>query len=231
MAQIGDWKPDLVIQVDAGFHAKYKPSQGVVVTVGTDPHVLNDFYDVPRQYSDFFFNMQNVYSKPKDIYLPYAYSKYDFYPEDVEPSEMVDAVMIGMPYEQRVQWVDILRSKGVKVIFENGPILEDARHLYACGKIGLNWSSLDDLNCRAFELPAMKLAPVMNRVTDISKFFKEGTDFMGFSSLGEAVEQVLYLVENPEFRLNMAEQAYQRVLSGHHTYDDRIDQILKVVGS
>lgn len=46
MAQIGDWKPDLVIQVDAGFHAKYKPSQGVVVTVGTDPHVLNDFYDV-----------------------------------------------------------------------------------------------------------------------------------------------------------------------------------------
>lgn len=44
-------------------------------------------------------------------------------------------------------------------------------------------------------------------------------------------KQVLYLVENPEFRLNMAEQAYQRVLSGHHTYDDRIDQILKVVGS
>ena len=128
-AQMGEWKPDLIIQIDAGFHAKYKPLHGKVVTVGTDPHVLNDFYDHPRGYSDLFFIMQDVYSKRGDIYLPYAYSKYDFYPEDVEPSEKVDAVMIGMPYEQRVQWVDILRSKGVKVIFENGPILDEARHL------------------------------------------------------------------------------------------------------
>lgn len=227
MAQMEDWKPDLIIQVDAGFHAKYKPSQGMVVTVGTDPHVLNDFYDVPRGYSDLFFNMQDVYSKKGDVYLPYAYSKYDFYPEDVEPSERVDAVMIGMPYEQRVQWVDILRSRGVKVIFENGPILDEARHLYARGSIGLNWSSLADLNCRAFELAAMKLCPVMNGVPDMYHF---DSDIFGdiFNTMDEAVEMVMLNSQYPELATTKADKAYRAVLP--HTYDARVEQILKAAG-
>ena len=133
-----------------------------------------------------------------------------------------------MPYEQRVQWVDILRSKGVKVIFENGPILDEARHLYARGLIGLNWSSLDDLNCRAFELPAMKLAPVMNLVSDVGKFFIQGNHYLGFREMGEAVEQVMWLLEHSGSLSTMASDAYENVLP--HTYDARVEQILKAAG-
>ena len=77
-AQLGDWKPDIIINVDAGLHWKYKPSEGYVVTVATDPHVLD--YSTPRSYSDKFFNMQKCYSKSGDVYLPYAYDPTVHYP-------------------------------------------------------------------------------------------------------------------------------------------------------
>jgi len=79
---LNGWTPDLIVQVDAGLHFKNKPVDGMVVTVGTDPHVLNDWYDTPRKYSDKFFNMQKCYSKPGDLYLPYAYSQDDHDPVD-----------------------------------------------------------------------------------------------------------------------------------------------------
>lgn len=237
--QLGDWVPDLIIQVDAGFHAKYKPVDGMVVTVATDPHAIPpEFYDVPRAYSDKFFNMQAVYSKKGDVYLPYAYSRHDFYPSSFPTTNEVgaevhtfekdvDAVLIGMPYEQRVQWVNELRKRNVDVIFKNGPILDEARALYNRGTIGLNWSSLDDLNCRAFELPAMKLYPVMNWVTDMQKF-----DFVKhcgiFHGLQDAIEQVMWAIDNPEKARIKTEQAYQDVVG--HTYDARVQQILTECG-
>src|SRR5512138_2985321 len=128
-AQLGDWKPDLVLQIDAGLHFKYKPSDGMVVTVGTDPHVLNDWYDIPRQYSDKFFSMQECYSKKGDIYLPYAYSKYDFYPDDTA-SKDVDAVLVGNIYAERIQWVNELRKRGLKVEHQLGVVFDEARALY-----------------------------------------------------------------------------------------------------
>lgn len=237
--QLGDWKPDLVLQVDAGFHAKYKPNDGYVVTVATDPHAISpDFYDVPRKYSDKFFNMQKVYSKPNDIWLPYAYSKYDFYPalssdggatgiDELERQKDLDAVLVGMPYPQRVEWINELKRHGVKVHMENGPIFDEARALYNRAKIGLNWSSMNDLNCRAFELPAMKLYPVMNYVSDIGEFdFHEHCGI--FRDLPSAVDEVLWAMNNPKNAQELAEEAYQAVLP--HTFDERVAQILRESG-
>jgi len=240
------WIPDIVLNIDANLHWKYKPSDGYVVTVGTDPHVLNDFYDVPRAYSDKFFNMQLCYSKPNDIYLPYAYSSYDHYPMDGMQHESrvfgigdidyalmgtptpiekdTDAVLIGMPYENRVQWINELRQRGVSVIFENGPIFDEARALYNRGRIGLNWSSMLDTNARVFELPAMKLAPVMNVTPDIGQFLSDGIDYLGFDTLDEALESVFFLKDHKEDCYKMAESAYKSIRG--QTYDSRVQQIL-----
>lgn len=222
-----DWKPDIVLTIDAGICWKYKPSEGMVVHIATDPHALD--YGHQRSISDKFFNMQKVYSQAGDIYLPYAYSKYDFYPEYAEPEESpVDACLIGMPYGNRVQWVDELRKRGVSVIFENGPIFDEARHLYNRSKIGLNWSSMDDLNCRAFELPAMKLCPVMNHVTDLPEFFEPNVDYLQFDNMTEAIGQVLWAKDNPEKAREIAENGYRKVQG--HTYDARVTQVLKECG-
>lgn len=225
-ANLTGWTPDLIINIDAGLHFKSKPRDGMVVTVGTDPHVLNDWYDAPRGYSDKFFNMQKVYSKKGDIYLPYAYSKYDFYPDDTVSKDL-DAVLIGMPYEQRVQWVNELKKHGVKVHMENGPVFDEARALYNRAKIGLNWSSMDDLNCRAFELPAMKLFPIMNSVSDLHNF-KFYEDTLIFGDLSGAVEQVLWAMNNPDRASVLAEEAYRDVQG--QDYDARVEQILRDCG-
>lgn len=223
-AQLGDWRPDIVLNIDAGLHFRYRPSDGYVVTVATDPHVLQ--YDVPRGYSDKFFNMQLYYSKPGDIYLPYAYSRYDHYPVDsIEKS--VDAVLIGMPYAERQQWVSELRRRGVSVILENGPIFDEARELYARGRIGLNWSSMQDLNARVFELAAMRLCPVVNSVPDI-QHHPCLSHHLVFGDLHEAVERVVWAKENPDSAREIAEMSYNAVQG--QTYDGRVETILKESG-
>lgn len=235
-AQLGDWKPDIIINVDAGLHWKYKPSEGYVVTVATDPHVLD--YWIPRRYSDKFFNMQLCYSHDGDIYLPYAYSQYDHYPtikvsDDYRdgfqgPTDKdTDAVLIGMPYAHRSMWIDELKKRGVSVIFENGPVFDEARALYNRGRIGLNWSSLNDLNARVFEIPAMKLYPVINNVPDIFQH-----DFLKhhaiFHNMHEAIEKVVWAKEHPEDAERNAIAAYELIQG--QTYDARVQQILEESG-
>lgn len=240
-------KFDLVLTVDAGIHWTSKPNiGGVVAHVATDPHALN--YDFQRSISDKFFNMQKVYSKPGDIYLPYAYDPTVHYPMDGEkpisfsnpdggewvlpvPDKInkdTDAVLIGMPYQERVEWVRRLRESGVSVIFENGPIFDEYRQQNNRAKIGLNWSSLLDMNARVFELMAMKLCPVMNIVPDLNEFFVEDRDYLAFRDMDRAVERVLWAKNNPEESQAVAEHAYNTVKS--ETYDKRVETILKECG-
>ncbi len=224
-SQLGGWVPDLVLTADAGIHWASKPTDGVVAHIATDPHVL-DYY-LPRSYSDKFFNMQKFYSVPGDIWLPYAYDPTIFhYTPDRVPDH--DAALVGMPYPQRIEWVEALRRKGVKVLFENGPIFDEARALYDRVTIGLNWSSLNDLNARVFELMAMGLCPVINRVPDLPELFKDGVDYLGFSSMDEAVEKVLWAKAHPETADIIAYAARKDVVT--HTYDSRIGQILQECG-
>ena len=217
------WVPDIVLTIDAGIHWKERPSDGLVAHIATDPHVLN--YDFQRSISDRFFNMQRYYMQGNDLYLPYAYSHFDFYPDDKAIKD-TDSVLIGMPYLQRAIWRDRLLSQGVSVIMENGPIFDEARALYNRGRIGLNWSSMLDLNCRAFELPAMKLYPVMNRVPDMNGF--SFFDHCGiFDTMDEAVDLVLWAKNHPDEAQAKAELAYKSLLLGNHTYSDRIQQLLE----
>ena len=227
---LGDWKPDLILTVDAGITFDKRPDIGCpVYHVATDPHVLN--YDFARSISDKFFNMQDFYSIPGDIYLPYAFSQFDHY---IEPeTKDADAVLIGMPYEHRTRLVGSLRSRGVSVLFENGPVYDEYRQINNKAHIGLNWSSMKDMVARVFELMAMRLCPVINRVPDLPKFFVEGEHYLGFDSIEEAVEKVLWAKEHPTEAEQIAENAWKKVWkpdsSGYpqHSYCDRVEQILK----
>lgn len=218
------WIPDIVLCIDAGISWTRKPSDGLVAHVATDPHALN--YDEQRRASDKFFNMQLCYSERGDIYLPYAFSPRVHYPISV-PKD-TDAVLIGMPYPQRIQWVDELRKHGASVIFENSPVFDEYRELANRARIGLNWSSMNDLNARFFETPAFGLAMVTNRVPDANLFLHEGIDYLGFDDLRGAVEEVLYLKNHPDVAEEMASSAYQKIQS--ENYDARIQQILEECG-
>lgn len=223
------WKPDLVLQVDAGAHFNSKPSDGVVATVGTDPHVLNDWYTMPRGYSDHFFCMQYGYAKPRDEVLPYACDPSCHFP-DLAIQETEDACIIGLHYPMRDEWVRRLRAKGYKVIYTIGPIYDEYRQLNCSAKVGLNWSSLLDVNARFFELSAMECPQVCNILPDMQIMgFKDMEHYIGFTTMDEAVEKVEWALAYKNERRRIAENAHDLVMKTA-TYDMRVDQILRTCG-
>jgi len=219
------WKPDLVLTINAGIDWIDKPTDGVVASVGTDGHCLD--YTHSRSISDKFFNMHPLYAKDGDVLIHYAFDPGTHYAmTDVEKD--TDAVLIGMPYPQRISWVNVLRENGVSVLFENGPIFDEYRQLNNRAKIGLNWSSLGDMNARVFELMAMRLCPVIDRCKDLSRMgFVEGQHYLGFGNLPEAVEKVLWAKEHPEEAGAIALSAYNKVHQDNLTYDKLVLDVLK----
>ena len=230
------WKPDLVLNVDAGFHLTTKPDVPYYV-VATDPHVLGDWYAQVRPIADKFFNMQGIpYIHEGDVWLPYAFDPTVHYPEhtDViynsstnEVTKEHDCSIIGLHYPQRDEWVSRLRAKGVKVNYRIGDIYDEYREENNKAWIGLNWSSLEDVTARVFEIMAMKLVPVLNRLPGHDQLgFEEGRHYLGFSNMDEAVEKVMWAINNRPQAEQIALNAYQFVNHKNMTYDNRISQIL-----
>lgn len=217
------WTPDAWIQVDAGFHFQHKPASGLNFIIGTDPHVLN--YEQQRILCDKFFCMQAHYAEAGDEYLPYAFDPIYHCPE--EQPRNYDVCLLGLHYNQRNQLVEALRERGVKVMYDLGPVYDEARGLYNQAPIGLNWSSLKDLTARVFELLGMKRLAVVNEVPDLSRFFENGRDLVVFQTLEQAVEKVMYYLAHPDETEAIAEQGHQTAQP--HTWDARIEQVLSYV--
>lgn len=227
------WKPDLIINVDAGFHLTTKPDVPYYV-VATDPHVLGEWYAQVRPLADKFFNMQGTpYIQPGDVWLPYAFDPTVHYPEFPNPrnEKMFDACIVGLHYPQRIEWANHLRRAGVKTHMSIGDIYDEYRNMNNRAWIGLNWSSLQDVTARVFEIMAMRLVPVINRLPGLDELgFEDGRHYLGFSNMDEAVEKVLWAKNNPDFSKQIALEAYQFVHNHDMTYDNRIRQILSEFG-
>lgn len=217
------WKPDLWIHVDAGLKMMQKPNCKTVV-IGTDSHVLNDWYNHERQFVDQFYNMQKIYCKGNDKYLSYCYDPGVHFHVDL-PKEY-DACMIGINYPQRDKLVNALRKEGLNVYYKIGDVYDIYRHKYNASKVGLNWSSLQDVNARVFEMMGMKVPLITNRLPDMKEHFIEGQHYLGFDNIDEAVQMVKLALEHYDRSLLMAENAYN-VVKDVHTYDARIEKILK----
>ena len=217
---------DAFIQVDAGWHFTNRPNAKKVALVQSDPHVLN--YDIPRSYSDYSFCMQTPYMQGKDIWLPYAWDDVHFYPEDGVTLKY-DACLVGLQYEQRTNLVNALRRVDLNVYYDTGKVFDEYRYLYNSSKVALCWSSLLDLPVRVFEAMGMARPLVVNRnIPDLHKMFEEDKHFLAFDSVGEGVEKVQYLLDNPKFADEMRWLAHDRVRL--HTWDIRVYQMLKHMG-
>lgn len=214
------WQPDLWLQVDAGWFLRGKPGHGKNVIVGTDPHCLD--YSYQRTLADTFYCMQACYSEPGDVYLPYAYDPAAHYPEE-QPGNY-DAALMGLNYENRDRLVSELRKRGVSVYYDLGPVFDERRALECQAPISLAWSSRDDLIARVFEGMAMGRMVVTNRVPDLPTFFREDQDLISFSSLGEAVEKILWHLGNPAELEKVAAAGLEAVRP--HTWDARVEQVL-----
>jgi len=222
------WQPDLVICCDAGFHLSTKPDVPYA-TILTDPHVLGDWYKVGNQHADYVFTMQRYYQKEGEIVLPYCASPDHHY---AMPSieKDYDASLIGLHYQQRDRLVQALRNKGYKVLYDLGLIYDEYREQNNRAIIGLNWSSLMDINARTFEIMAMKQVAVINRLPYLDELgLRENEHYLGFDTVEEAVEKVDWVKARPDAAQAIAENGYQLVHK-EHTYEKRIQAIFERIG-
>jgi spore maturation protein CgeB len=166
--------------------------------------------------------------KPGDIFLPYAFDETVHYPEP-ETEKIYDVAMIGIPYAERQALVRELRSTGTKVFFEIGPMMDEYRHINNQAQVGVNWSSLNDVTARVFELMGMGVVPVLNRVPDLAEHFVEDVHYLGFSNLAEAKEKVCWAIEHKEQAKIIADNAHELVLSANHTYNNRVSRIMELL--
>jgi len=218
---------DAIINVDAGFHLFDKPDVPYAV-VATDPHVLGQWYDKVRPNADYFFNMQEYYMKDGDILLPYCCSPDHHYAMNLEHE--YDASLIGLHYDNRDRLVSAIRQKGAKVFYDIGMIYDEYREINNKSTIGLNWSSLMDINARTFEMMAMKQVPVINRLPHLDTLgLHEDHHYLGFDTIQEGVEKVQWALDNPEHAQAIALSAHNHVHE-NHTYEKRVEKIFEVMG-
>ena len=229
---IEDWVPDLVITIgDRIWFDKRPDVKCPVIHVATDPHVVN--YDYARTVCDKFYSMQFFHKKADDIWLPYAFDPSVHFPTGVEKTS--DCVLVGVDYNNRKELIGKLRQRGTSVIFKNGPVFDEYRELNNQAKIGLTYSCLNDIGARVFELMAMNLTPVIDRVSDLPLLFEENVHYLGFSSVQEGVEKVEWALANADKAKKIADNAYELVWKMNefgypqHSYDARVDRILREV--
>lgn len=70
--------------------------------------------------------------------------------------------------------------------------------------------------------------PLLNRVPDLMRMFKDGEEFIGFDSMDEAIDKALYYLENPAEAERISENAKKAVAP--HTWDARMEQVLRQTG-
>lgn len=207
---------------------------------------LGEWYAKVRHLTDKFFNMQPSYMQAGDRLLPYAFDPFCHYPMEIErpifdndhndyigmeDGHEYDCSLIGLHYPQRDEWVRRLRELGIKVNYRIGDIYDEYREENNKAWIGLNWSSLEDVTARVFEIMAMKKVPILNRLKGLDDLgFEEGRHYLGFSTMDEAVEKVQWAIANRPFAEQIALNAYQFVNKNNFTYDQRVKTILEVMG-
>lgn len=228
-SMLGDFKPDIWLTVDAGFHMLGKPKTGVNCLFMTDPHTgLREIYNATKLQYDFCFNPQTQYACENEYYLPYAADPVWHKPGSEE--KIYDACIIGNYYPERVLLMDLLKTKGHKTFFQLGLAQDDARLIMNQSKICINWSSRLDLTARVFETLACGTILLANRVPDLTGLFVENQEFYGFDGLDEALSKVDFILNNLDEAYLVAKRGCMMIDEGKHWWDNRLAKILEISG-
>ena len=100
---------------------------------------------------------------------------------------------------------------------------------YIRSRLGFNLSIRDDLNMRFFEVMSTGTALLTN--VDVVGWreigFEEGVHFIGYETVGDAIEKSNYYLRHHDERENIA-AAGHRLVREKHTYVDRMEQMFKI---
>lgn len=217
------FKPGVIIQAgDVVYLTGKAPCKNVVLM--TDPHAVD--YKPRLEFADHAFNMQDFYRTPDQTWIPYAY--YPPIHKHIKLGQKYDVVFSGLQYEHRKDALEKMKQAGLNVLSTLGLIYDEYVQAYNEGLIAFNWSSKQDLPARFWEGLAMGRLVLTNRVPDLEKLpFQDGVDFVGFSTVEEAVEKAVYYSKHSEEANKIAMSGHLKVSS--HTYKTRCTGMLSVI--
>jgi hypothetical protein len=157
-------------------------------------------------------------------WLPYAYDPYLHVKQNLD--QEYDVVFSGLQYEHRVEALEAMKAAGLRVNSTLGLIYYEYVNEYNKGKIAFNYSSKKDLPARFWEGLAMGRMMLTNKVPDLDLLeFKDGVDYVGFTTVSEAVEKAKYYAEHDAERIKIAQSGYEKVKP--HTYQERCKKLLE----
>lgn len=214
---------DLIIQCDAN-HALVGKflSPCPVVCWAIDNHVAP--YDETQ--FDLFFGAHSwgYGSDRKDFHwLPCAYDPQAHFQIPDAPKHF-DVACIGVMYPKRVELVQALAQQG-SVLVGQGVLGKEYNEAYNSARIALVQSSCGDVPMRLFENAAQGLTILCDRQRDLGLLgLREGTDYMCYESVEQAIFFMQYAKEHPDGAQWMANNAKAKLAA--HTYEARARLII-----
>lgn len=236
--QVKDFKPDVLIQVDAGY-SLYRENNVVpgykTAVLATDPHAIGYLQQFIN--NDYGFIMQkNWWDKKYNGFglqwIPYAFDPQIHYWSFGSRRCQDVTIISGLMYPKRKEGLEAMQAAGIRVRHEVGLLYEEGTQVYNEGLIAYNWSSNDDLPMRVWEGMAYRNVVLTNRVSDLKEFaeFQEDVHYMAFDTVEECVEKALWLKANEDEAQKIARNGYAQVWIGRHTYAQRCLRMLRAMG-
>lgn len=187
-------------------------------------------------------------------YLPEAFNaSYHLKPSiskaEAEKKTNIDVMMIGSLYRYRYKFIENLIKKGIDIkIFGNKvPYIKDksldncfmneyvtgARkaELFYGSKIVLNnfhYAEIESVNCKFFEIAGSGGVQLCDDTPAVHEFFEKDKEIFTFKNVDEATEKIKYLLKHQEIRYSASKKVYEKALE-YHTYEKRIEEIIKTV--
>jgi spore maturation protein CgeB len=187
-------------------------------------------------------------------YVPFGYKPALHFPEQpATPEERArfesDVALVGGADADRLPFVEALaRVSGLSLALYGGywtryPHLRRYARGFARGRdyrLALGGAKIvlclvrranrDGHAMRSLEIPACGAFMLAERTDEHQALFREGKEAVFFASPGELSEKVGYYLAQDAERSRIARNGYLRVTTGHHTYQDRVREIVERAG-
>ena len=228
---------------------------GKTIYVVSDAH-LDDGYRLKKAKGfDYVFVNQKYYLdefkkiNKNTFYLPHA-AEPKAYPANKHTSiPKYDVCFIGHIQEHhKGNGINMTRLEVLDQLFKEIPnfyfgtrnpqwpdkhMFEHAASIFNQSKVVFNISVGNDVNMRFFETLSAGGFLLTNKIPELkslmSRGLVDGTHFVSYDSMKDAVEKIKYYCEHDEERRKIAKAGHKAFKEGH-TYKHRVKEILELVG-
>lgn len=196
------------------------------------------------EWSPTFFEGEKI---PKGYYLPHA-AEPKAYPH-YSIIKKYDLCFIGhIQEEHKGNGVNVTRLDALDHMFKAFPnfyygsrnpvwpdknIFEDAAKKFCLSRVVFNITAGNDVNMRFFETLMTGSFLLTNKIPELKSVekygFLDGTHYVSYSSLDDAVKKAKYYIEHEDEREKIAKAGYKQALKTG-TYKSRLEEIFTYVG-